>query len=59
MTGKIKIHKADSCFPDETLKDIAKKMHAKKIRRFYVVEKDKKLVGVVTTVDKPLFCMLY
>ncbi len=47
----IKLIKADTCSPDETIHDIAKKMAKKRLRRFFVVDKSKKLIGIVTTVD--------
>lgn len=49
--GEIKIIKAQVCSGEEYIKDIAKRMSSKKIRRFYVVNGKKELEGVVTTVD--------
>ena len=49
--GNVKIIKAEVCSGDECIKDIAKAMSSKKIRRFYVVNDKKELEGVVTTVD--------
>jgi CBS domain-containing protein len=48
---KIKLIKADTAGRNESVRSIAKKMHSKKKRRFYIVDKEKKLEGVVTTVD--------
>lgn len=47
----IKLIKADTCFPEETVNSIAKKMQKNKIRRMFVIDKKKKLLGVITTVD--------
>lgn len=47
----IKLIKADTCSPEDTVSTIAKKMKSKKIRRFFVIDKAGKLLGVVTTVD--------
>ena len=48
---EIKLIKADTCYPSESVLSVAKRMQSKKMRRFYVVDKEQKLLGVVTTVD--------
>ena len=50
MSG-IKIIKAEVCSKDDSVKDIAKNMSSKKLRRFFVIDDKKNLQGVVTTVD--------
>ncbi|MBS3083217.1 CBS domain-containing protein [Candidatus Pacearchaeota archaeon] len=49
--GKINIMKAEVCSGDKCVKDVAKEMSSKKIRRFYIVNGKKELEGVFTTVD--------
>ena len=47
---KIKLHEVLTCNPDESVKEIAKKLRENKERRIFVVEEDK-LVGIITTTD--------
>lgn len=51
MEKKIKIIKADTCYGEDSVLKVAKKMGENKIRRFYVINKKNELIGVVTTVD--------
>ena len=48
---KITIHKALTCSLDESAMDIAKKLRAGKERRIFVVDKDGKMEGIITTTD--------
>lgn len=51
MSKEIPLIKAETCSPDDSIKDVAKRMQSKKSRRIFVVDKSKNLIGVVTTVD--------
>ena len=48
---KITIHKALTCGLDESVMDIAKKLKAGKERRIFVVDKNEKIEGIITTTD--------
>ena len=48
---KIKIHPALTCFIDESIVNIAKKLKKEKHRRIFVIDDEKKLKGVITTTD--------
>lgn len=48
---KLRILKAETCSPEDLIKNIAKKMLDKKCRRYFVIDKDKNLIGLCTTVD--------
>ncbi len=48
---KIKVHKVLTCKLDDTVKDIAKKLKENKERRIFVVDKQGKLSGLITTTD--------
>ncbi|MEK6909063.1 MAG: CBS domain-containing protein [Nanoarchaeota archaeon] len=48
---KITIHKALTCNADENVKEIAKKLKDSKDRRIFVVDKQDKLIGIITTTD--------
>lgn len=47
----IKLIKAETCSPESTVQEISKEMQKNKLRRLFVVDKDKKLLGIITTVD--------
>ena len=49
--GKIKIHKVLTCNPNDNITSIAKKLKDNNERRIFVVDSDKKLLGIVTTTD--------
>lgn len=48
---KIKIHKVLTCNENDSAKDIAKKLRENKERRIFVVDKESKLIGLITTTD--------
>jgi len=51
MGEKIKIIRAETCSPEDNCLIIAKLMSKKNQRRVFVLGKNKKLAGVVTTTD--------
>lgn len=48
---KINIHPVLTCSSEESIESIALKLREKKERRIFVVETNKKLLGVITTTD--------
>lgn len=48
---KIKLHEVLTCKENETVESIAEKLKEKKERRIFVVDKEEKLVGIITTTD--------
>ncbi|MEK6894237.1 MAG: CBS domain-containing protein [Nanoarchaeota archaeon] len=48
---KITINKALTCSLDESVMDIAKKLRTGKERRIFVVDKNGKMEGIITTTD--------
>ncbi|PIN89204.1 hypothetical protein COU57_06370 [Candidatus Pacearchaeota archaeon CG10_big_fil_rev_8_21_14_0_10_32_14] len=48
---EIKLIKPNTCSPDETIFKVSAEFQKKKLRRMLVVDKQNKLVGILTTVD--------
>lgn len=48
---KIKLHKVIKCKPEDSIKDISKKLKKNKERRIFVVDSKDKLIGIITTTD--------
>ncbi|MEI7718822.1 MAG: CBS domain-containing protein [archaeon] len=48
---EIKVYPALVCKEDDSISKIAKLLKSKNERRIFVVDKDKKLVGIITTTD--------
>lgn len=51
MEKEIKIIKADTCSEEDSVINIAKTMKKNNTRRVFVLSKEKKLLGIVTTLD--------
>jgi CBS domain-containing protein len=49
--NKIKIHDVITCKVDDKVNDIAKKLKKNNERRIFVVDKNEKLIGIITTTD--------
>lgn len=47
----LQLIKADTCSPEDSITKIAKFMQKNKSRRVFVIDKNKKLIGILTTVD--------
>ena len=49
--GEVMSHDVKYCFEDEELKDVASNMAAIQVRRLPVVDRDKRLVGIISLSD--------
>ena len=50
-TKKIKIHEVLTCNPNDDVTSIAKKLKDNNERRIFVIDSEKKLLGIITTTD--------